>query len=259
MEVLMKTTTIGLLAGLGGLSGVSTACGDFDGINVAVVDNVFGISTWRLSARFSDPEDRLIAVEGISAWPLDLRLEEGTFYQHEQGSDLPPLEQDIARSPSLAFDTFVSIGRLTQDVQDADATQLSNSWTGFGKCRLQGTDIGWSVPPDDNQGAPVFGSVFFAQISRQSGFVDWIQVKLRYISGGTEREALVTWTLPSPCCTHVDLNCDGAIGVVDLIELLDAWGDPCSIADFDHDGTVGITDFLTLLGSWVDDCSADGV
>ncbi len=51
-----------------------------------------------------------------------------------------------------------------------------------------------------------------------------------------------------------DLNGDSVVGVLDLLELLGAWGDcpvtgECS-ADLNADGIVGIPDLLILLGNW---------
>ena len=51
-----------------------------------------------------------------------------------------------------------------------------------------------------------------------------------------------------------DLNGDSVVGILDLLELLAAWGDcpvkgECS-ADLNADGTVGIIDLLTLLANW---------
>ena len=51
-----------------------------------------------------------------------------------------------------------------------------------------------------------------------------------------------------------DLNGDSVVGVLDLLELLAAWGDcpvkgECS-ADLNADGIVGIPDLLILLGNW---------
>ncbi len=54
-----------------------------------------------------------------------------------------------------------------------------------------------------------------------------------------------------------DLNGDGIVGILDLLELLGAWG-PCGNcllpgfcpADFDGDCSVGIEDLLALLGNW---------
>ncbi len=54
-----------------------------------------------------------------------------------------------------------------------------------------------------------------------------------------------------------DLDCDGTVGVVDLLLLLAAWG-PCAdcdtplecTADLNGDCTVGVSDLLILLGNW---------
>ncbi|MHC4414030.1 MAG: peptidoglycan DD-metalloendopeptidase family protein [Planctomycetota bacterium] len=51
-----------------------------------------------------------------------------------------------------------------------------------------------------------------------------------------------------------DLDCDGAIGIGDLLDLLGAWG-PCADcdncpADLNGDCTVGIGDLLILLANW---------
>ena len=50
-----------------------------------------------------------------------------------------------------------------------------------------------------------------------------------------------------------DIDGDGAVGILDFLDLLAAWGtcpDECCLPDLDLDGTVGITDFLLLLGNW---------
>ncbi len=51
-----------------------------------------------------------------------------------------------------------------------------------------------------------------------------------------------------------DLDCNGSVGVKDLLFLLGAWG-PCPPkggcpADFDDSGAVGVKDLLFLLGAW---------
>ncbi len=48
-----------------------------------------------------------------------------------------------------------------------------------------------------------------------------------------------------------DLDGSGAVGILDLLALLAAWGtDPGGPPDFDGNGTVGILDLLTLLANW---------
>lgn len=52
-----------------------------------------------------------------------------------------------------------------------------------------------------------------------------------------------------------DINCDGAVDIVDLLAVLGAWGPcpspptPCP-ADVDQDGAVSVLDLLTILGNW---------
>ncbi len=51
-----------------------------------------------------------------------------------------------------------------------------------------------------------------------------------------------------------DLNCDGAVGIIDLLTLLATWG-PCADcnscpADLDADCAVGVLDLLTLRANW---------
>lgn len=52
----------------------------------------------------------------------------------------------------------------------------------------------------------------------------------------------------------VDLNCDGVVGVADLLVLLGEWGtcsDPNDCpADLNSDGDVNVSDLLTLLSNW---------
>ncbi len=56
-------------------------------------------------------------------------------------------------------------------------------------------------------------------------------------------------------CCLADLDCDGDVGVPDLLILLGSWGPcpappaPCD-ADLDCDGSVGVSDLLILLGEW---------
>ncbi len=47
-----------------------------------------------------------------------------------------------------------------------------------------------------------------------------------------------------------DLDGDGTVGILDLLQLLIAWGQGGVPADLDGDGTVGILDLLQLLAAW---------
>ena len=53
------------------------------------------------------------------------------------------------------------------------------------------------------------------------------------------------------CWIPADVDCDGTVGIVDLLKLLSEWG-PCPqcASDICRDGMVGIQDFLFLLANW---------
>ena len=54
--------------------------------------------------------------------------------------------------------------------------------------------------------------------------------------------------LHDPC--PADLDGDGTVGILDLLQLLIAWGQQGVPPDLDGDGTVGIMDLLQLLAAW---------
>ncbi len=52
-------------------------------------------------------------------------------------------------------------------------------------------------------------------------------------------------------CCFADLDCDGDVGVSDLLALLGAWGSCIGCAaDLNCDGVVGVGDLLWLLAAW---------
>jgi hypothetical protein len=54
----------------------------------------------------------------------------------------------------------------------------------------------------------------------------------------------------SPSCPG-DLDGDGGVGIVDLLDMLADWGCcPGTAADLDGDGFVGIVDLLAVLAAW---------
>jgi hypothetical protein len=59
----------------------------------------------------------------------------------------------------------------------------------------------------------------------------------------------------SPDGNPADIDTDGVVGIIDLLQLLADWGPcpglpDCCPADLNGDGEVGINDFLILLGAW---------
>jgi subtilisin family serine protease len=70
-----------------------------------------------------------------------------------------------------------------------------------------------------------------------------------YGAGRVDALAAVQGVLGSPA----DLDGDGVVGVLDMIQLILAWGPcppgPCA-ADLDGDGEVGVLDLIELIMSW---------
>lgn len=251
----MKVTTLALLSGLGAaLIPSASAGGEFCCfVWEPPPQNFPGLSTTRLYAQFipqADPGDRVLSVSGTLVEPA-VRLFGGTFYQHPFGGDTAPDPIFCSIFPSLCFDTFVTIGREVQP----DATELSAGWPGFTDCFLTGTDVSWSVAPDDPQGLPdAFGQVLLGQFSVQTNtlVLTGFNLRVRMISAGREFEfeqAFCT-SLGTPCVA-ADINFDHHVDIEDFLFLLGEWGAGGSCrADIDADGIVGITDFLLLLASW---------
>lgn len=110
-----------------------------------------------------DPTAFVFSVTGTPDFPMSFEWCPGhTFYQHPFGSDLAPNGSLVAVFPSLAFDSFVSIGKMTSA---GDFTQLSPNWPGFLEGGMSGTDIGWFVTPGLPQTWPVNNRVFLGQFA----------------------------------------------------------------------------------------------
>ena len=246
----MKARTLNLLAGLGSTLIVAESVpAGFLGVTVELADNPFGITAFRVYAQFDNPgQDHLLAVAGTADSPLRVHVLGGTFYQHLFGTDQAPNENLVAAFPSLAFDTFVSIGRLT----GPDTTQLSKGWPGFGDSCLLGTNLEWSVSADDPQGTPVNGQVFIGQFSNTDSLFTPMRFRIKAISDGDpDFQVDVIACVLGVGCTPGDANGDQCVDIQDFLFLLTLWGPSSTcVADFDFDGAVGIVDLLIVLAQW---------
>jgi len=248
----MKVGTLGLVAGAGALIAVCPATATLTGIVVETETHDPGLVTCRVFAEFSEPGgDRLVAVFGTVGSPLQIDVAGGTFYQHAFGSDLPPHDHLLAIFPSLAWDTFVTIGMEINN--GGEATLLMPPWPGFGSSTLTTTDSAWVITPVDAQGAPdTGGRVLLGQFTSDgTGIVG--RFLIQFITGGVHMQAAVGFchsNQEGPCFAG-DLDGDNLVTIDDFLLLLADWG-PCTDcpADIDNDGLVGITDFLALLGNW---------
>ncbi len=257
----MKIQTMAVLAGVTApliLSG--SASGGFVGITTASKPNPFGLFTVNVYAIFDRPgEDHMILVAGTPQNPLTIQVNGGTFYQHAFGTDTPPCRCLLAEFPSLAYDTFVTIGKKHDN---GDNLFLVAGWPGFRANELQFTDGGWLVTPNDPQGNPFDavnsfpgnGQILIGQFSTANGTSIQGTMLLQVITNGVTELSVVSFQhmLDPPCPWDIEPpGGDGLVGITDFLDLLAQWGtDPGGPPDFDGDGNVGIIDFLELLANW---------
>ena len=166
----MKINTLSVLAGLTGsviLAGTANAA--FTGVEwdtkTPTADNPNRL-VLNMYATFDNPNDVLFAIAGTPNNVMDIQVVGGTFFQQAFGGDLAPNPALIAAFPSLADDSFVTIGKKTSN---GDQTSTDPGWGGFGASSLGGSNLAWFITPDQPQGLPVDGRVLFAQFSTEDG------------------------------------------------------------------------------------------
>ncbi len=157
----MKTNALRVLAGVGvPMILAGTADAGFVGLKVeakqaiidgqpALVCNVF--ATFDRPPQGGVPQDRFVDASGTPASPMDIHVVGGTFYQHQFGTDTAPNAALLSIFPSLAFDTFVTIGAkaIGPGYQNPPPLVLTPGWPGFGPSSLVGTNLAWANTPDE--------------------------------------------------------------------------------------------------------------
>ena len=153
----MTTTIVGTLITIG------SASADFQGIAVDVLDSGFAGTTHRVYANV-DVGDQVNAVYGDVADPLNINSGGSGFYQNMFGSHVAPDPALFGFFPSLAYDSFVTIGRLTS--ADNAMLNIGIDWTDFEAGGNLATDNGtWFATPDDAQVMEVDGRVLIGQFT----------------------------------------------------------------------------------------------
>ncbi len=149
----MKFSALSILAGAGVpliLSG--TAGAGFVGITSSSKLGTYKgqtVCACNIFALFDRPgQDRFLSVDGTPNSPMAFEVLGGTFFQHPLGGDTAPNAALVAAFPSLAFDTFVTIGVKKVGApggQPGDSLVLTPGWPGFEPNFLGGNNIGWAV------------------------------------------------------------------------------------------------------------------
>ena len=153
----MKRKTLSVLAGVGApLILTADASAAFLGIKVVGKPNSFGLIVCAVYAEFDRPgQDFMQAVAGTANNPMLIQvLGGGTFYNHAFGGNTAPNAALIAAFPSLAFDTFVTIGAKQFTPTLPDNTVLTPGFGPLTGTQLFTTVSGWAVTPIDPQGDP---------------------------------------------------------------------------------------------------------
>ena len=165
---------LGLTAGVGSLILAGTATADFQGLTIEVVDNggLVAGTTYDLYANV-DASGRVDAVYGDGTNVLSIGVNGGSFVQNIYGGntsiDINPAFLPLF--PSLAYDSFVTIGPLT-----STGNALNNigiDFTGFAAGGTLSTDNGtWFVTPDDAQGDESGGRVLLGRFTIDGGTLE---------------------------------------------------------------------------------------
>jgi hypothetical protein len=156
----MKLRTLAVAAGIGApLIANCAAHAGYLGVSVVSKPNAFGLTVCNVYAEFDNPGgDWMQAVASGAGFPGYIEALGGTFYNHPFGSDRPPAEWNLMIFPSLAYDSFYTIGRKFVPTGQDDALNLVNmpalagNWVA---CDRSARSCSWAiVPPTAPQGNP---------------------------------------------------------------------------------------------------------
>ncbi len=162
----MKTKMVSVLAGVATpLILTAGASAGFLGIKSVFKPNAFGLYVVNIYAEFDRPgQDLFTKIAGTPNTPMLIQVEGGgTFYNHAFGTDRPPLTTLVTAFPSLAFDSFATIGvkQVGPNGQPADNMTITPGFPGVSGSALATTESGWAITPDEPAADP-FNPDFFA-------------------------------------------------------------------------------------------------
>ncbi len=253
--LLLSSTAVGGETCPGSSPCITTVVEPGNGDQVDMVVSVF--------VTFEDFKTAFItACAGIPGMEATIAARNGVFYQHGFGGDTAPDQTVIdAGNPSLALDTFVTIGAKsfgTESVPE-DATGLSPGWPGFGPDSLMLEDVAWFVTPDDAQAHAGMADnppdgVLIGQFSVAFGAAFDVAVYGELIFSG-EVDGVgfqVFRSFEALFCSLTDTDGNGLVNTVDLLDVISQWG-PCGAectADFRGDGMVSTRDLLDVIENW---------
>jgi hypothetical protein len=180
----MKIQTLSLLAaGSTCIIVGSQASAQISGISVASKPNEFGLLVCNVYAEFDVMGINLLAIGG-APFVSSYTVIDGTFYQSPFGTDRPPNPALFTVFPSLRYDSFVTIGVKSFNVnnpgvpegQPEDVLTFAALWPGFGPSSLVFPETAYHVNADFVQGNPYNpdfvrgdGGILIGQFSTENG------------------------------------------------------------------------------------------
>lgn len=222
----MKIRTLSVLAGAGTpLIVTAPAAAGLTDFTAIAKPNPFGIYTVNVYAEFDNPgSDWFYKVAGTPGSPMNIDVLGGEFYNHQFGTDQAPHQALVDAFPSLAYDSFYTIGIKALAPGQTNALNLVNM------PQLQGTSVhttngSWGlVPPIAAQGNPFDpinsfpgnGSVLIGQFSMEVPTEIPFGIEgafaIGFVSDGSVHQRYVTFSniVPAP----------GALGVAGVAGLL---------------------------------------
>jgi len=213
----MKIRTLSCLAGISApliLAGSANA--GFVGISVVKKAGAeqFGLTTINIYAIFDRPgEDIMQAVAGTPGQTLTIEAVGGTFWQDPLGTNKAPTQAFVNIFPSLAYDSFVTIGVKTSGaggsggVNVPDQLTLTPTFPGdISGSVFQLTNDSWAVTPANAQSNPFDptyangdGTVLIGQFSSADTDTFSGTMKLQYVSNGVVVQSVESFFhVPAP-------------------------------------------------------------
>jgi hypothetical protein len=223
----MKMKTLSVLAGISApLIATAGADAGFVGVKVVAKPNAFGLLVCNVYAEFNNPgNDAMQAVAGTPGAPLSITVVGGTFWnQPTFGGDLAPNSALFALFPSLAYDTFVTIGvKATGPLgQPANGTTLVNYPQPIAGTVSATTNGSWAIlgplaqgnPFDPINSYPGNGQLLIGQFSTAQGTGIQGTFLLQYVSDGVVTASVESFAhfIPTPGA----LGLLGAAGLIGL-------------------------------------------
>jgi hypothetical protein len=221
----MKMKTLSVLAGISApLIATAGAEAGFVGIVVNEKPNAFGLFVCNVYAEFDAAGDAMQAVAGTPGAPLSVTVVGGSFWnQPTFGGDLAPNSALFGLFPSLAYDTFVTIGvKATGPLgQPANGTTLVNYPQPIAGTSTATSNGSWAIlgplpqgdPFDPINSYPGNGLLLIGQFSTANGTGIQGSFLMQYVSDGVVTASVESFAhfIPTPGALGL-LGAAGLIG-----------------------------------------------